>query len=139
MQPSSDPWPPDPESSPLDGGVPVKITKEINLAQLQAEVVTALNLEPGELNMTLAGAADPSAPVDDDNFETLWITPPSVDVDTVEQVVADHEPDPEFGVTEQQKTFATAMAKITEDPDADLSDDEIRSLAVGAALRSQVH
>lgn len=119
-------WPPDPTDSPMVNAVPFLLTKPVNLAQLQHELIMATG-EP-DLQVGVVGPYP-------DGTMILWVTPPSVDPDTVNQVIADHVPESGWGVPQVEKDYQDVMTRLLADPEADLSDDDVRALVRGLAFR----
>jgi hypothetical protein len=121
------PWPPDQADSPLPNALPYKLTKPVNLAQLQHEIQVATDAE--DVQTALVGPYP-------DGVSALWVLPPSLEADTVEQAIADHEPDPGWGVPKVEKDYQAVMAKLLDDPEAELSQDELVALVRGLAIRT---
>jgi|tagenome__1003787_1003787.scaffolds.fasta_scaffold19398446_2 hypothetical protein len=120
-------WPPDLASSPLPNAIPFRLTDPVNLGQLNQELSAALNTE---VQGVLVGPYE-------DGGSILWLTPPSADPDIVAQVVEDHVPDPDWGLPSVVAGYEEAMSKLGDDPNTELSAEEVRILAAGNALRLQ--
>ena len=53
----------------------------------------------------------------------------------VNQAIADHVPDPEWGMPQAEKDYQEVMARLLDDPEADLSSDDVTALVRGLAFR----
>ena len=122
-------WPPDPSTAPVPNTVPYLLTKGVNLAQLQQEVSDAS--DGVEVGAYVIGPYP-------DGTTILWLSPPSLDPDVVAQAIEDHASNPDWGIPQAYKDFQTVMTKLAQNPEADLSTDEVKQLVVGLALQSQV-
>jgi hypothetical protein len=116
----------DPADSPLSDGVGYEITKQVNLGQLVDEIEKATDTSPVNL-ATTASDDDPGATV-------LWMTPAGLDAAVIAQVVADHVPDPLWGVSSTTQEFNAALSRLRENPDGELSNDDLVALVKGIAL-----
>ena len=122
-------WPPDPGSAPVPGTAPYLLTKAVNLAQLQQEVSDAS--DGIDVGAYIIGPYP-------DGTTILWLNPSSLDPDVVAQAIEDHELNSDWGIPQVYRDFQTVMTKLAQNPESELSTDEVRSLAVGLALQSQV-
>jgi hypothetical protein len=126
-EPTAAPWPPDQSDSPVTNAVPVLLEdKSVNLAQLTAEITAAIG---EQAHVSMVGPYE-------DGKSLLWVLPPSVDTSVVEQVVADHEPEANWGVPKAEQNFQAVMAVLAANPEAELTPLQVQQLAVGLALRS---
>jgi hypothetical protein len=120
-------WPPDPASAPVPNAIPFLLTTGVNLAQLQQEISAAS--DDVEVGAYVIGPYP-------DGTMILWLTPPSLDPAVVEQVIDDHVPNPDWGIPQIQKDFQAVTTKLAQNPEADLTSDEVKTIAVMLALQS---
>ena len=114
-------WPPFPDTESAN----FTLTKQVNQAQLHHELEEALGV-PIQLSTS-------KTPGEDE--ETLWLVPGDVAEDTVQQVIDDHEPDQEWGVPKATRDYFALLRKVSEDPDTDLTAEEIQTAVKGILLR----
>jgi hypothetical protein len=124
-KPKIDPLVPvDKSKSPLDDGIGYQINRQVNLAQLTAEISQAAEVERVNLALTQDSELD----------TVLWITPAGIDAGLLAQVLADHEPDPTWGIPTVIQDFTKVMVKLRDDPDGHLTAGEQTALLKGLAL-----
>lgn len=113
----------DPGGSPLDDAAGYEITQQVNLAQLAAEIGQAAGVE--HVNLALSS---------NDKGDTLWITPAGIESAKIAQVLADHNPDPNWGIPQAILDFNDALGRLRDNPDGPLSDTDQVALIKGIAL-----
>lgn len=118
--PSPGPWQPFPDAARFD------VDKPINQAQLQAELETALG-STVEVSVTRPDPASTTG--------YLWVVPSSVDPDVVEQVLAAHVADPNWGVPSSVRDYLDLAQRVIQDPTTTLTDDEVQTLVKGLVAR----
>jgi hypothetical protein len=106
-----EPWQPFPDCARFD------IDKQINQAQLQDELQTALGYVI-QLSMT---RADPASPV-----AYLWIVPSSVARATVNEVIEAHVPDPNWGIPDAVRQYRDLVRRVVADPSITLTATELQ-------------
>lgn len=99
--------------------------KEIRQAQLHAELETALDKV-----IQISSASTPGEP-----GQTVWIVPADVDAEVVEQVLEDHVPDPNWGVPQATRDWFDIQRRVLEDPDVELTSQEVQTVLKGLLLR----
>jgi hypothetical protein len=99
--------------------------KEIRQVQLHAELEKALDQV-----IQISSARTPG-----EAGEHLWIVPATVDSEVVEQVLADHEPDPNWGVPQSTRDWFDIQRRVMEDPEVELSAEEMQTVLKGLLLR----
>lgn len=99
--------------------------KDVNQGQLHAELEQALDQV-----VQMSTARTPGEP-----GEHLWIVPASVDSEVVEKVIADHEPDPNWGIPQATRDWFDIQRRVLDDPDVQLSQDEIQTVLKGLLMR----
>jgi len=87
-------------------------TRALELGQLQAEVAEALGPDIQLAVLHQYDDQDKVLPVDPKNPVTVYVTPSSVNVAALRQVMAAHRPDPYYGMTDEQKAQAQLKEKI---------------------------
>lgn len=87
-------------------------TRNLELGQLQVEVTEALG--PGIQLAVLHQYDDQGGvlPVDPQHPVVVYVTPSSVDLAALRQVMAVHKPDPYYGMTDEQIAQAQLKTKI---------------------------
>lgn len=118
--------------SPIDNAVGYKITSPVNLPQLQAELSAATGTEVH--NTALSGPDDPSQAIGPDNWQGLWVCPMGLNASTVAQTVADHQPNPNWGIPQVITDFTAVLARLQENPEMTLTDDDRDALLRGVCL-----
>lgn len=134
---SEEPFPPDteqvqPPPPPFDDQLTFPLTKPINLAQLGDEIQAALS---EAVRTAQVGPDDPMAPISQDNQATLAVSPSDVDAAAVTTVIEDHQPTDGYDVPEHVKDFDALLNRIVNEPDAELSGDDLRVAIRGLMLR----
>lgn len=126
--------PPNSDESPIPGSTAFKVTKMVNLGQLEAELSTALGAP--SLQAVLVGPQDRNQPLDETNYYVLWLMPSSANEMTVYRVIADHQPDQNWGVPTVVRDFEVVWQKLLADPEAPLTNAEQLSLLRGLVFRA---
>lgn len=108
------------------------ITRSVNLPQLEAEVIRAL--DDAEHFFTLTGPVTPTA----DSPAQLWVQPPVPPdrMQAVQSAVETHRPDSGWGIPTAVRAYQALETKILADPEVDLSVGDLRDLVVGLVLKS---
>lgn len=127
--PSTDP---DEPPQPYAEVTSVEITKSFDLAQLLAEINTALKRN---LVCSVVGPPDPAREPSEDNVAVLYLSE-SVDKETVEKVVEDHSPTPGWDVPEHEKAYREVLQAVVDDPETPLSAEQVEVAVRGLLLRS---
>lgn len=117
------PWSPFPDQDPAI----FDVTKPVNESQLHDELEKALDI-PVQLSTSQTPGSSAS---------TLWLVPGDVDREKVQEVIDQHEPNPEWGVPSSTRDFIALVRKIIEDESYELSEDEVQTAIKGLILRSQ--
>lgn len=99
--------------------------KELRQAQLHAELEQAL-----DHTVQLSTARKPG-----ETAETIWIVPADVDAKVVEQVIADHVPDPNWGIPQATRDWFDIQRRVMEDPELELTSEEIQVVVKGLLIR----
>lgn len=108
------------DPAPLDDAAGYDLgDKQVVLGQLCTEIKNASNVE--NVNLALSGSV-------------LWVEPANIDPALLAQVVADHQPDPSWGIPNTTREFMAAVQRLRADPGASLSDDDRDVLLKGLAL-----
>jgi hypothetical protein len=115
------PWSPFPEEETAQ----FFAEKDVNQGQLHAELEAALDQV-----VQVSSARTPG-----ETGEHLWILPATVDSEVVEKVIADHEPDPNWGVSQATRDWFDIQRRVIEDPETQLSQDDIQTVLKGLLLR----
>lgn len=115
------PWSPFPDQETAQ----FHTEKKIGQAQLHSELETALDKV-----IQISSASTPGEP-----GQTVWIVPADVDAEIVEQVLEDHEPDPNWGVPQATRDWFDIQRRVLEDPDVELTSQEIQTVLKGLLLR----
>lgn len=115
------PWSPFPDQETAQ----FHAAKEIGQAQLHAELEKALD-QPVQLS---------TARTPGEVGETLWIVPASVDAEVVEKAIADHVPDPNWGVPQSTRDWFDVQRRVLEDPEIVLTPEEMQSVVKGLLMR----
>lgn len=115
------PWSPFPDQETAQ----FHTDKTVRQAQLHAELELALDRP-----VQMSTASTPGEP-----GEHIWIVPGDVDATTVEQVLADHEADPEWGVPQATRDWFDIQRRVIADPETELSPDEMQIVLKGLLMR----
>lgn len=115
------PWSPFPDQETAE----FHADKDVRQVQLHDELEKALD-RPVQLSTS-------STP--GETGEHLWIVPADVDTDVVEQVIADHDPDPNYGIPQSTRDWFDIQRRVTEDPDTELSHEDIQTVLKGLLMR----
>lgn len=115
------PWSPFPDQETAQ----FHADKEIGQAQLHTELEQAL-----DRTIQMSTARTPG-----ESGEILWIVPADVDAEVVDQVIADHVPDPNWGVPQSTRDWFDVQRRVLEDPEITLTPDEIQSVVKGLLMR----
>lgn len=96
----------DPEPiDPFGDSKTFQVTKPVNLCQLLDEINAALDFR---VQMIMSGPSEPS----EDDPATLYVSPGQVDGRTVQGKIKGHDPDPYYGMSEQEIAELKIVAKI---------------------------
>jgi hypothetical protein len=114
-------------------GATFELVKPVELEQLKAEINKATKRS---VEISQSGPPSGLEPISDTNRALLSITPGNVSRDAVQKVIDDHVPDGVFGVPESEQAYQAVVQKIVDDPEADLSPEEMLSAVRGLVLRS---
>lgn len=87
-------------------------TRQVEVGQLQAEVAEALGTSVQVAAVIPIDEYGAPGVVSAEDPITFFVTPSSVDLATVRKVLAEHRPDPYFGMDEEQKAQAQLKEKI---------------------------
>lgn len=87
-------------------------TRQVEVGQLQAEVVEALGASVQVAAIIPIDEGGQPGPVSEQDPITFFVTPSSVDLAAVRRVLAEHRPDPYYGMDEDQKAQAQLREKI---------------------------
>lgn len=133
---SDDPFPPQRDGT--QGPPPAyadqatfEIDKPINLAQLASEIQQGVRKQ---VNVAQLGPQDQAAPISADNKVEIAVSPGSVNADTVNQVIADHEPQEGWGVPTYIRDFDALLLRVANEPDETLSGDDLELAVRGLLL-----
>ena len=107
--------------APYDDATWVLLEQEINQAQLDHEISEALD-QPVAIAVTTNSETEE---------QRLWISPAEVDVAEVRRVIAEHEPQPDWGVPTEVLDFRAVVEKVTADPSVTLSTEELQAAVKG--------
>jgi hypothetical protein len=121
QQEEEQPWSPFPDQETAQ----FHTDKDVRQVQLHAELEQAL-----DRTVQLSTSSTPG-----EVGEHLWIVPADVDTEVVEQVIADHVPDPNWGVPQSTRDWFDIQRRITEDPEIELTADEIQTVVKGLLAR----
>lgn len=116
---------------PFDDQVTFTITKQIELTQLAEEIGKAVGRQVSLAQLGPDAGFVPSA----DNPATLCVSPGSVDKKIVQKAIDDHEPIVGYDVPERIKAFNVLQDRLVNDPDADMSDEDIKVAVRGLIIR----
>lgn len=112
------------EAVGLDADTPTyTVTKPVNFAQLESEIYAASNAERVDITFTDESVVDAEHPV------TVYVVG-AKSKKSVNDAITAHEPDPQFGWSDEKKDRQAAIEKV-QDPNATLSNADI-----AAALRA---
>ena len=103
------------------------VQKPLNEAQLHAELEQALDT-PVQLSTSQAPG---------DSSSTLWLIPGDVDRELVENVIDEHEANPEWGVPSTTRNFLALVRKLRDDDEYELTPEELQTAVKGLILRVQ--
>lgn len=120
-QAEEQPWSPFPDQETAQ----FHAEKNVQQAQLHAELEKALD-KPVQLS---------TSSMPGETGEHLWIVPGDVDAEVVEQVIADHEPDPNWGIPQATRDWFDIQRRVLEDPEIQLSQDEMQTVLKGLLMR----
>lgn len=135
---SEDPFPPLAETvqsdpvQPFDDQVTFQIVKPFGLAQLIDEITTALKRE---INVAQLGPDDQFGPISETNPVTLAVSPSSVNQSKVQQAIDAHQPVEGYDVPAHEKAFSELRQRVLDEPDAELSAEDIAVAIRGLLLR----
>lgn len=115
------PWSPFPDQETAQ----FHTEKTIGQAQLHAELEQAL-----DRTIQLSTARVPG-----EDGEHLWIVPADVDAEVVEQVIADHVADPEWGIPQTTRDWFDIQRRVIEDPEIELTQQEVQTVLKGLLMR----
>lgn len=115
------PWTPFPDEETAQ----FHADKDVRQLQLHDELEKALDRP-----VQLSTARTPGEP-----GEHLWIVPGDVDADIVKQVIAEHEPDPNYGVPQSTRDWFDIQRRVMENPDTELSHEDIQTVLKGLLMR----
>lgn len=115
------PWTPFPDQDAAE----FHADKDVRQVQLHDELEKALDRP-----VQLSTSSTPGEP-----GEHLWIVPGDVDTDVVEQVIADHKPDPNYGVPQSTRDWFDIQRRVMEDPEAELSPQDVQTVLKGLLMR----
>jgi hypothetical protein len=116
-------WSPFPDADPAQ----FHADKEINQSQLHAELEQALDRA-----VQLSSTSTPGEP-----GETIWLIPGDVDEETVQEVIDQHEADANWGVPQSTQAYFDVIRRVSEDPEIELTPQEIQTVVKGLLLRQQ--
>jgi hypothetical protein len=133
---SDEPFPPQrdlvQEQPPaFEGQATFELTKAVELSQLAEELTKVLKRQVQLAQMGPDSGWVPSP----DNPATLAITPGDVNRTKVEKAIADHQPIAGYDVPERERQFSDLVNRLQNDPDSDLSDDDVRVAVRALVLR----
>jgi hypothetical protein len=133
---SDEPFPPrtdevQEQPSPFDDTATFELTKQVELSQLTEELTKALKRQ---VQVAQMGPQHGFQPTEDDPAQ-LAISPSSVDRKVVEQVIADHEPVIGYDIPEREKAFTELTNRLQNDPDAELSNEDLKVAVRALVLR----
>jgi hypothetical protein len=115
------PWSPFPDQETAQ----FHVEKEIRQVQLHDELEKALDRP-----IQISSASTPGEP-----GELVWIVPADVDTEVVEKVLEEHVPDPNWGIPQATRDWFDIQRRVLEDPDIELSAQEVQTVLKGLLLR----
>lgn len=134
---SDDPYPPLAEATdqeqppPFDDAMMFDLDKQVELSQLTDEIGKAVKRQ-----VTLAQIGPDSGIVPaPDNPAKLAVTPGNLDRDTIQKVIDDHEPMLGYDIPEREKAYLALQDRLINDPDAEISDDDLKVAVRGLVQR----
>jgi hypothetical protein len=100
-----------------------------HVAQVRDEIAAAAGLEPDGVQIALI-LRDPYSEASEDNPGVVYVSP-AVDVKLVKKALADHEADPQYGVTEEHAEWLKLKERLQGDEDMSTAElrDALRAVA----------
>jgi hypothetical protein len=133
---SDEPFPPQTDEvqeqpPPFEDSALFELTKQVELSQLTDELGKALKRQVLVAQLGPEHGFQPA----EDNPAQIAVSPSSVDHEVVEKVIADHQPVIGYDIPEREKSFSELTTRLQNDPDAELSDEDLRVAVRGLLLR----
>lgn len=123
--------PADPPPDPYEDAENVPLTKEVNVVQLTDELSTAL----GQTVQVAIVHDDFSQPISVGNPAVLWIRPDTVNLTTVNNVIAAHVINPNYGIPATVAEFNAVTQAVITDYEIVLTADQIQTAIKGLLVR----
>lgn len=122
-----------PTTNPFPNATTFPVTKPINPVQLLDEINTAVG---GGAQVAIVGESGvPSDQISVTHPATVWVAPDTLNQTTVGNAITAHVANPLYGQPASDAAFNAVLTKVANDPNADLTDEEIQTAVRGLLLQ----